>query len=540
MNGREMAIQVRGSEPPGLLRSAGVTLPLLVLLALAIRVWCFVGYQGHDDRSYIAFAWMFAHGGDFVSRQIADPWTGRLFAWLPMSIYVRLFGGGEWVLALNSLGASLASVVIVYLLARRFYGERAGVLAGLLMAALPIDVLYGTRAFGDQATGTLCAAALAGWLMMLEDRPRGWAFATGLVWGLAYLSKETAVLMAVPFALILWQRGVVPVRELAWVAAGLALIVGFELLFWAVNTGDPLYRWHATLGSRESFVPPPRTIGSWTDWIPSPIPAEVMRSENTLLDALFMLTTNEEWGLLFYFALPLGLWALFRGDAVTRAVATFLLAMALLLLFLPLHFPNYTLGRDPRHFTALGVPAVLLVASWIARQARPIRLVVAAAFAASWTLCLSVGAISSDISTQRAFAQFVAADPGTRVWTNNIMASDVVVLSGFDPGVRLGVVKFEGGRVVNADSYRLSNPMRAMRPDVPVATRVSELAGQLVALPPHVAPGNGWVLEREFVPRSSPTAAAIRGALTALGVPALLVGKIAPSQGARILLYRAI
>lgn len=512
-------------------------LATLLAVALLLRLVFFIGYQGHDDRSYIAFAWMFAHGGDFVSRGIADPWTGRMLAWLPSALYIRLFGDAEWVLVLHSLLCSLGSVAIAFGVVRQFHGRQAAFLAAAMMAFLPIEVLYGTRAFGDQGTGTLCVATLACFMMTLHTRSNRWALGTGLVWGVAYLSKETAMLMVVPFLLVLWVRRDMPWRLMGIAGAGLAIVVVGELLFWLLHTGDALYRWHATLGSRERIVPPPKVMVSWIDWIPSPIPSEIMRSNNTLLDALLMLTTNEEWGLLFFLALPLSMLALWRGDAVLRAVAIFMLSMVLLLAFLPLHFPHYTLGRDPRHFTAASLPAVWLVAVWLVQQRALLRRMVLALFGLSWSVCLAVGVVSSDIGNARALAAYALDHPDSRIWTNNIIASNIVVLSGFDSEAQVGVVKFNQGRVV--DGGGLSNPMRAMRPDTPVTRQVSDLAGQLVALPDGVAPEPGWIVVHEFTQQPGPIATALRRVLELLGVPARLADKVAPSQGERLRLYRA-
>jgi 4-amino-4-deoxy-L-arabinose transferase-like glycosyltransferase len=512
-------------------------LVVLLAVALLVRLVVFIGYQGHDDRSYIAFAWMFAHGGDFAMRGIADPWTGRMLAWLPSALYIRLFGDSEWVLVLHSLLCSLGSVAIAFGVVRQFHGRHAALVAAGMMAVLPIDVLYGTRAFGDQGTGTLCVATLACFLMTLHTRSSRWALGTGLAWGLAYLSKETAMLMLVPFLLVLWMRRDMPWRLVGIAASGLALVVAFELLFWLFQTGDALYRWHATLGSRERIVPPPKAIVSWIDWIPSPIPSEIMRSNNTLLDALLMLTTNEEWGLLFFLALPLSLLACKRGDAVLRAVAVFMLAMVLLLAFLPLHFPHYTLGRDPRHFTAVSLPAVWLVAVWLVQQRALLRRALMSLFALSWGVCLIVGVVSSDIGTARALAAYALEHAESRIWTNNIIASNIVVLSGFDSPAQVGVVKFHQGRVV--DGGGLSNPMRAMRPETPVTRQVSDLAGQLVVLPDGVAPEPGWILVKEFAPQPGPIATALRRVLVSLGVPVRLADKVAPSDGNQLRLYRA-
>jgi 4-amino-4-deoxy-L-arabinose transferase-like glycosyltransferase len=511
---------------------------LAAAAALALRLWLLIGYQGHDDRSYIAYGWAVAQGGNIAALGLADPWVGRLGAWGPISLAIRLFGASEWVWVLHSMLASLASVALAGGLGWRLFSARAGVLAAALVALLPIDVMYGSSAFGDESAGFWCVMTLGAFVLVLRTGQARWGLAAGLAWGVAYLTKETAVLMAVPLALILWRARQWPKRALAALGSGFALVFAAELLFWLQHTGDALYRWHATLGARSAFIPPVVASSSWFDWVPRPIPSEIFRSQNSVVDAVLMFLTNEEWGLLFYL-LPLALlWTVRRGPEPARWLAIFVVSMALLLAFFPLHFPHYTLGRDPRHFTQLGVPAILLLAVWLLQLAPVWRRVALMLLLGSWLPCLYVAHVSADVSVQRAFARYLQTPGQERVWMDSVLAADAIVLSGFAPNLPVGIVPPTSDLQALEPGTRPSGAVRALRPGIAVAQSIADLRGGLVAMAGSRQPAQAWTLAAEIKPLDGWLPQLAQRLLTALHLPENIVRKVGMSHGQSIRLYR--
>src|SRR3954447_12492625 len=89
-----------------------------------------------------------------------------------------------------------------------------------------------------------------------------------------------------------------------------------------------------------------------TGWhlLPGPKPDEIFRSENTVLDAILMFFTHDEYGVLWFLVWPVIAYLSWNRDQATRPFRIWITSVALALLFLPLHFPHYTLNRDPRYF----------------------------------------------------------------------------------------------------------------------------------------------------------------------------------------------
>src|SRR5215470_8066934 len=130
----------------------------IVAFALLVRVALFIGYQGFDDRTYISYAWLFAQGGSIVDAKLLDHWAGRVGAWGPIAVAIKLFGVMEWALCLPSLVASLLTFVVLFVLGRLLFGARVALWSAALLTVLPLDVFYATRAYADEALGLFAVA----------------------------------------------------------------------------------------------------------------------------------------------------------------------------------------------------------------------------------------------------------------------------------------------------------------------------------------------------------------------------------------------
>jgi uncharacterized membrane protein len=103
-------------------------------------------------------------------------------------------GTGDLFARLLSAGFGFGTVVLVFLLGRLLYGNRAGAIAAVFFALMPYDVIVSRQVLLD-GPATFCAT-LTLYLLALScvrRRPR-WVRAAGGAMGLAILSKETMIL----------------------------------------------------------------------------------------------------------------------------------------------------------------------------------------------------------------------------------------------------------------------------------------------------------------------------------------------------------
>jgi len=184
------------------------TLWLILAAALALRV---VGASRanliFDERAH----WALAETIDFrpqhfhvVSRTLDHPL---------LSIYVLragslIFGTGDFALRILYVLAGTATLVPVYFLGRRVFSERAGLWAAALLAVDQFHVCW-SRVFMPEVLMLLLASlVLLQFLRSLEKNTTGNCVLLGVLWGLAYLAKEPAILLipALWFYLLITPR----------------------------------------------------------------------------------------------------------------------------------------------------------------------------------------------------------------------------------------------------------------------------------------------------------------------------------------------
>ena len=159
----------------------------------------------------------------------------------------RVLGRSSTAVALVQILLDAVTCALVVVLGRRWFGARAGLVAGVLAAAYG-PLVYFTGAV-EPATAFVCATMLA-----LAVQAAGWWIAGGLLWDLALLFRAEIVL-AFPFALLdAARRGgraaaartaapivalVVLLASVNWAHTGkvVAYITSGGLNFWAGN--DP-------------------------------------------------------------------------------------------------------------------------------------------------------------------------------------------------------------------------------------------------------------------------------------------------------------
>jgi hypothetical protein len=171
-----------------------LTVALAAALAAVFRLWHLnaLGFNS-DEAVYAGQAAAIAgnpalHGLFPVFR--AHP---LLFQLAVSAIY--RFGVSDLAPRLLAVGFGLATVAAGYAAGARCYGRRAGGLAALLLAVMPYLVVVNRQALLDGPMTFFSVMAL--WLLarFASGGRRSALFAAGAVLGLAFLSKETAIVL---------------------------------------------------------------------------------------------------------------------------------------------------------------------------------------------------------------------------------------------------------------------------------------------------------------------------------------------------------
>ncbi len=209
----------------------------VLLVATAVTYLWNLGAAGWSNSFYAAAvqagtqswkAWLFgaldAPGLITVDKPPASLWV--------MALSGRIFGFSTWSMLVPEALMGVASVALVYALARRWSGPRTALAAGALLAFVPAAALM-FKFNNPDAMLVLCMVAAAYTTVRAVDAAgtragTWWLIGAGALVGLGFLTKQLQVALVVP-ALALVYVVVAPTtlrrRILDLVAAGVAILV---------------------------------------------------------------------------------------------------------------------------------------------------------------------------------------------------------------------------------------------------------------------------------------------------------------------------
>lgn len=294
--------------------------PVLALLAAALfRTFPLLDNRFHPDEAlYATFARLISSGqGVLLSYLVVDK--------PPLPFYLGalsnlLVGPGELGMRLPNFYASLVSVALTWVLARRLYSRPVAHLAAWALALSPFAILFSITAFLDPLLTAFC---LWGWWMTAAGRYR-WA---ALAWTLAFATKQTALLL-MPLTLALGLLALPSVSNV-WVALRHLWRITFPLLLGLALVTLLILIWDA------ARHPP---IGFWEQGYSDNMPGRLIRANELAprarawLDLLHYTTATPMLNVVFVMGLPL-LW-LFNLRRPSRAALADIILAGYLLLFL--------------------------------------------------------------------------------------------------------------------------------------------------------------------------------------------------------------
>jgi hypothetical protein len=394
----------------------------IVLLWLAVRVVFFEGFHGSDDFSHARFAFLW-------HRPPGDHWESRLPYNALMRASFVVLGFSEVAAAVpGMIGSALTLGAGLWLVWHRRRSLRMFVLAGVLFAFLPSDVLLATTAAATKilATGLLTLGAA----VLLCRRGWWWGLLAGAAFGVAVTTHLSVMFFAGLFLLsaVLLERS--RLWTCVWALAGaaavaLALNVGVFYLW----TGDPLHRFHIIVGTHFAILD-------------VDVNARPPLTESGALSVWFLWRPIQDLIVSKYFTL----WA---GAALIGALATWrrrspacrLLALASLLTWLWMSYGTQTPTRyEPfPGTTSYWQPLNMLIVIILAELLCAIRWRRAAAAAAALPCLMALGVLGmsgpwgQNVEISRALMAYAKQRPARHFVTDDRTLTQMYVLNGFEP-----------------------------------------------------------------------------------------------------------
>ena len=320
----------------------GLIVGLVVFYALVAFSW--TGFIASDDVT-------FAHGAYGWLEQF--PYVGghgtiRYTITIPMALAFRIEGENEFAMALPGLLYLTGFLAVAWLAVRRAAGPLPAFGALAALATSPLLVIQASIANVDVIELFFLTASVALFWRCVEGKPRtGRLIAAGAFAGAAFLTRETAIFIAVFYGIYFLVGYRFSRARYLWIAAGFIAVWSVELAYLWAMTGDPLYRFHISLHHDA-------TIDRSVDLAGNVI-------LNPLIDPLLVLLLNQEFMLLFWIAPPVIAW-LVLGRGAMPPVRRFaqVIAMFALVWFVCIGAAQHLLPLNPRYFMICAAMASLL------------------------------------------------------------------------------------------------------------------------------------------------------------------------------------
>ncbi|MBI5115434.1 glycosyltransferase family 39 protein [Candidatus Poribacteria bacterium] len=217
-----------------------VAFPLVILIALAMRLLFYTGPIGSDDHDYYLGAYEVYKGTYHPSDNY---WKNRFGMLLPIAASYELFGTNEFAAAVWPMACSLAAVVVCYALGKFLVDKRTGLLGALLLAFYPLDIHYSGMILPDIPLSFLMAASALAFLRACQSEKYGpiLFFVSGLMLAIAYSCRSMAIIIG-PFLLmyVAFFRKKMSLSYLLF-AAGFLTIIFSEGIYYYLNGLSPLH-----------------------------------------------------------------------------------------------------------------------------------------------------------------------------------------------------------------------------------------------------------------------------------------------------------
>ena len=150
-----------------------------------------------------------------------------------MGLFGRIFGFSSWSMLLPHALAGIATMALVYLTVKRWYGARAGLIAGIVMAMTPAAALMFRFNNPDSFLTLFLTASAYAFLRSFEGkRPVLWLSIAGLFTGLAFNTKMLQGLLLLPIMTIIYISFAPPKLVTRLWHLGVAGVVTAISTFW--------------------------------------------------------------------------------------------------------------------------------------------------------------------------------------------------------------------------------------------------------------------------------------------------------------------
>lgn len=175
----------------------------IILLGLFLRLICFVGVGFNDDSYYLEYVAALYKTGSLVPPETVT-WATRLGVYLPIVLFWKVFGITELSTSAYTLLSATLTIFVTYKLSNEFFSQKAGLIAALIIAVFPVDIIYSSQIGPDITFQLFSSLSILFFIRACKNIiNEGKTFAgryfvlSGLFLGICYATKSTFILTVI-------------------------------------------------------------------------------------------------------------------------------------------------------------------------------------------------------------------------------------------------------------------------------------------------------------------------------------------------------
>jgi 4-amino-4-deoxy-L-arabinose transferase-like glycosyltransferase len=341
---------------------AALHVALLVVL-VGFTSWLgYVGFIASDDGSYSEAAVGWIEHFPYVG---SNHWGLRHAVVLPVALSFWLGGISELTMMLPTKAYLLLLVLLTYGCIARLIEHRTALLASAIIALTPIFILPSSPS-DDLAECFFVVASLWAFYFGSGTRPGpALLLVSGLSGGSAFVTRETSAILALFYGVLFLFGWRLPRGYFFLIAGGFLTILAIDWAYLASLTGDPLYRFHVSMGAVAGDNPLDHAAAAKNPVLHG-LNSIGLIDAPRLLQPIVMLFTAHQFGPLFFLAVPGGIWLWKnRSNCEPQFEMARLWGLAGLTWFIVLSYVLIVLYVEPRYYTVTVYSGVLVVAMWV-------------------------------------------------------------------------------------------------------------------------------------------------------------------------------
>lgn len=338
---------------------------LIVLFALALRLYFYIGLNLNDDLVYVNLAREIVvgkfqpHGWIFAERLAIN---------YPIALSFFLLGFNDFSASLYILLCSLGCVVTAFYLGRLLFDKKTGLLSAFLMSIIPIDVLYSTTIVPDIPVAFF--TFLSVYLFFRGERTGNkyyrFYILSGIALGVAWLVKSLAILLVLFFLTYFIAEKLIKFdilchkikktlfirREYFFLMLGFLIVILLEGIFYLYWTGDFLQRFDTEIGI---YTPDLRGVNTNLNYYP-----DVLFTRNDVYFNFF--------GFFFQIFILASAYLIWKGERNAVIMVLWVFSLLIYMQYGTMNPIEFTLiQRIWRFLTVITMPVVITIAYFMVR-----------------------------------------------------------------------------------------------------------------------------------------------------------------------------